>query len=132
VIVGTTAGGSNVFNGIVNGTNLTLTWAFGSVVYAQVSVINNAGIEGPFSQSSPGTILLNPASILLGVATGQGVLKLSWPPYLSNSATLYSASNLTPGNWLPVPGNPVLTNRQGMLTIPVALDAARFYRLQLN
>src|SRR5262249_44721603 len=77
VIVGTSPGGSNIFNGIVNVTNLTVNSSFGTVLYAQMSVINKAGIEGPMSAISAGTILLDPASIVLGAASAPGGLKLS-------------------------------------------------------
>ena len=46
VIVGTTPGGSNVFSGIVAGTSLTSDEQFRRDLYAEVSAINNAGIEG--------------------------------------------------------------------------------------
>jgi hypothetical protein len=133
VLIGTSPGGSNVFNGIIGGTSLAVTNTFGTVLFAQVSAINNAGIEGAFGPASSGTLLLDPASIVLGVSSGANAINLSWPPSLSNSATLYSANNLAaPATWLPVPGNPVLTNNQGVITIPTSNGPARFYRLQLN
>jgi len=63
VIVGTTPGGSDVFSGIVTGTTLTVTNNYGATLYAEVSAINNAGIQGPFSASSPGVVLVDPAWI---------------------------------------------------------------------
>ena len=61
VIVGTTPGGSDVFSGIVTGTTLTVTNHYGATLYAEVSAINNAGIQGSFSASSPGVVLVDPA-----------------------------------------------------------------------
>jgi hypothetical protein len=133
VIVGTSPGASNVFNGFVNGTNLTVSSTFGTLLYAEVSAVNKAGIEGPFNSASAGTILLDPSTILLGIAAGPGSVLLGWPPNLSNSATLYSATNLLPPtNWSAVPGNPVATNYQGSITVPATSDAVRYYRLQMN
>jgi hypothetical protein len=63
VIVGTTPGGSDVFSGIVTGTTLTVTNNYGATLYAEVSAINNAGIQGPFSAISPGVVLVDPAWI---------------------------------------------------------------------
>ena len=39
---------------------MTVTNSLGATLYAQVSAINNAGIEGAFSSASVGTILLDP------------------------------------------------------------------------
>ena len=134
VVVGTAPGSTNVFNGYVSGTNITVSSSFGSVLFAQVSAINNVGIEGPFSSASAGTALLNPSTLLLGVAPASsgGGINLSWPAILSNSATLYTTTNLAPpANWGPVPGNPVATNALGILNL-AATNGPRFYRLQLN
>ena len=60
VLIGTSPGGSNVFNAVVSGTSVTVTNSLGATLYAQVSAINNAGIEGAFSSASVGTILLDP------------------------------------------------------------------------
>jgi hypothetical protein len=60
VLIGTSPGGSNVFNAVVSGTSVTVTNSLGATLYAQVSAINNAGIEGAFSSASAGTILLDP------------------------------------------------------------------------
>ena len=60
LIVGTAPGGSNVFNGLVSGTAQTVTNELGTTNYASVSAINNAGVEGLFSASSSGILLLDP------------------------------------------------------------------------
>ncbi len=133
VVVGTTPGGSNVFNGIVQGTSLTVTNNnFNQTLYATVSAINNAGIEGAPSASSAGTVLLDPNSIVLGVAPAGTNVALTWPGILSNLATLYNTTNLAePGTWMADPGTPVFSNQQMQLTVP-GTNAAKFYRLQLN
>jgi glycosidase len=60
VRVGTSAGGSNVQDVIVAGTSITITNSFGNTLYAFISAINNAGVEGAASASSAGVILLDP------------------------------------------------------------------------
>ena len=60
VIIGTTPGGSNVFNGTVTTTNRTATGSYGQTLYARVAALNNASIESSFSPVSSGTILLDP------------------------------------------------------------------------
>jgi hypothetical protein len=62
VLIGTASDGSNIFNGIINTTNQTASGAYGQTLYARVSAINLAGIEGPLSPVSFGTLLLDPAA----------------------------------------------------------------------
>jgi len=58
--VGTAPGASNVLNLTVAGTTGTATSTYSQTLYARVSAINNAGVEGPFSPNSAGTLLLDP------------------------------------------------------------------------
>ena len=134
VQVGTSPGGSNVLNLTVAGTTVTATNTYGQTLYARVSAINNAGIEGPFSPNSAGTILLDPSTIRLTASFAAASITLSWPGDLNTNFTaLYSATNLTPpANWLPVPGAPFLSNQQWWFAAPTTNGPARFYRLQLN
>jgi hypothetical protein len=84
------------------------------------------------SASSSGTILLDPASITLGIGSAGGGIGLTWPVILSNFATLYTTSNLmVPSAWAPAPGTPFLSNQELNLALP-ATNTASFYRLQLN
>ena len=62
IIIGTSPGGSNVFDGIITSTTKTATGAYGQTLYARVSAINNAGIEGALSPNSAGVLLLDPAA----------------------------------------------------------------------
>ena len=63
VIIGTTPGGADVFNGTVSGTSKTVTGGgFHQTLYATVVAINNAGIEGTASSTSSGTLLLDPSA----------------------------------------------------------------------
>jgi len=60
LLVGTSPGASNVLNATISGTSATATNSIGTALYAQVSALNNAGIEGPFSPSSAGVLPLDP------------------------------------------------------------------------
>jgi glycosidase len=62
VRVGTTPGGSNVVDTLVANTTVYATNSFGQTLYAFVSAINDAGIEGPASAVSPGVLLLAPGA----------------------------------------------------------------------
>jgi hypothetical protein len=61
VVIGTTPGGSNVFNGVVAGTSKIGSGNYGQTLYARVSAVNNAGIEGAFGGISSGVLLLDPS-----------------------------------------------------------------------
>ncbi|PWU13799.1 MAG: hypothetical protein C5B50_18585 [Verrucomicrobia bacterium] len=132
VLIGTSPGGSNIFDGLVNATSLKVTGVFGQTLYAQVSVINNAGIEGAFSSASPGTLLLDPATIIVGTLRTNETLSVTWPGNFGSWAVLYNASNIAPPVvWSPAPGTAVQTNQQWRLPVSPT-NNARFYRLQLN
>jgi hypothetical protein len=59
--IGTTPGGFDLFNGTTTNTTATVSGlSFGSVVYARVQQINNAGVYGPYSASSAAIEALDP------------------------------------------------------------------------
>jgi len=61
--IGTTAGGFDLFNSTTANTSATVSGlSFGTVVYARVRQVNNAGIEGPYSTSSAAIEVLEPAA----------------------------------------------------------------------
>jgi hypothetical protein len=61
--VGTTPGGTDLFNANTTTTSQSVGGlVYGSVIYAQVSQINNAGIEGPLSSSSIAIEVLDPVA----------------------------------------------------------------------
>lgn len=62
VMIGTTPGGADVFDGTVTTTNKLAGGAYGQTLYARVATINNAGVESGFSAATSGTILLDPAA----------------------------------------------------------------------
>ncbi|MGD1088127.1 MAG: alpha-amylase family glycosyl hydrolase [Verrucomicrobiota bacterium] len=92
VIVGTSPGASDVFNGIVQGTTLTVTNIYGATLYAEVGAINNAGIQGPASASSAGVILVNPDWI--PVLSMQGNYVLNWTSVSGITYQVWYTTNL--------------------------------------
>jgi len=92
VIVGTSPGASNVFSGIVSGTSLTVTNNFGAHLYASVSAINNAGIQGAASTSSAGVALVNPAWVPIATIKNTGVL--NWNSVSGKTYQVWSTTNL--------------------------------------
>jgi len=92
VLVGTAPGGSNVFNAIISGTALTVTNTYGVTLYATVSAVNNAGIEGAPSASSAGTALVNPAWVpVLSINSG-GVV--AWNSVAGKGYQVLASTNL--------------------------------------
>lgn len=127
VIVGTSPGASNVFNGVVPGTSVTVTNAYGVTLYAEVSAINNAGIQGPSSASSAGIILVNPQWI--PVLSMQSSSVLSWTSVSGKKYQVWSTTNLsipfaTVGGVVTAPG----PSTQSTNIFP---DSVRFYRVQV-
>ncbi len=96
LLVGTSPGASNIFSGAVgNVTQYTVTGAFGQKLYASVEAVNNAGIAGPGSPASTGTILLDPN----GDADGDGMNNLA--EYLAgtdpfNASSVFKILSIVP------------------------------------
>ena len=93
VVVGTSPGGSDVFSGIVTGTSLTVTDNFGVHLYAEVSAINNAGIQGAASASSAGVALVDPAWIPV-LSMGSDSI-LNWTSVSGKVYQVWSTTNLS-------------------------------------
>ena len=91
LMVGTTPGGSNVFNGIVTGTNFTVTGAYGTHLYATVTAVNNAGIESSPSTGS-GVSLLNPSWTPTPAMIGNNFL--NWASVSGQVYQVWSTTNL--------------------------------------
>jgi hypothetical protein len=92
VFVGTTSGGSNVFNGTIVGTTLTVTNSFGAQLYATVAAVNNASIESAPAISA-GISLLNPAWIPVASLTTPALL--SWSSVAGQVYQVWTTTNLT-------------------------------------
>ena len=93
VLIGTTPGGQNVFNGVVSGTSVTVTNNFGAHLYATVTAVNNAGIESATSAGSPAIALVNPAWIPVASMTTPSLL--NWTSVSGQIYQVWSTTNLT-------------------------------------
>jgi glycosidase len=127
VIVGTSPGASDVFSGLVENTALTVTNAYGATLYAEVSAINNAGIQGPASASSVGVRLVD--ANWIPRLSMQGASVLNWTSVSGLTYQVWSASNLgipftTIGGVITASGP--TTGVTNTLSAP-----ATFYRVQL-
>jgi hypothetical protein len=127
VIVGTSPGASNVFNGIVQGTTLTVTNVYGVTLYAQVSAINNAGIPGSASASSSGVTLVDPNWIPVLSMNGSSVLQ--WTSVSGKNYQVWSTTNL--GVPFTAIGDVITASGPTIQKTNNFADQVRFYRVQL-
>lgn len=127
VIVGTSPGASNVFDGIVQGTSLTATNVYGAKLYAEVSAVNNAGVAGLPSASSPGVVLVNPAWI--PVLSVQGNNVFAWTSVSGMTYQVWSTTNLN----IPFTsvGGVITASGPTTLSTNTPPDSVRFYRVEL-
>ncbi|MGH7977708.1 MAG: alpha-amylase family glycosyl hydrolase, partial [Limisphaerales bacterium] len=127
VIVGTSPGASDVFDGIVQGTTLTVTNVYGATLYAEVSAVNNAGIVGPASVSSSGVTLVNPNWI--PVLSMQESSVLSWTSVSGKTYQVWSTTNLSvPFSIL---GGVITASGPITQSTNILPDSVRFYRVQV-
>jgi len=127
VIVGTSPGASNVFNGLVLGTTLTVTNVYGATLYAEVAAINNAGIQGPASASSAGVTLVNPGWIPVPSVQGNNVL--SWTSVSGLTYQVWSTTNL--GVPFSAIGGVITASEPSTQSTNQPTDQMRFYRVQV-
>jgi hypothetical protein len=126
VLVGTTAGGSDVTNFFVTGTSLTVFGNFVAHLFATVTAVNNAGIESSAVTGSS-VALLNPAWIPVASMASKNFLNWS-----SASGLVYQVMSTTN---LSVPftsfGN-IITAATTTVSFPNnPTNAARYFRVQL-
>jgi glycosidase len=126
VLVGTTPGGADVTNVIVSGTSLTVTGSFGAHLYATVTAVNNAGIEGVASTSS-GIALVDPAWI--PVANMIAPSLLNWSSISGKTYQVWSTTNLS------VPfaayGGFITASAPTVAFTNSATNASRYYKVLL-
>jgi hypothetical protein len=127
VLIGTAPGGSNVFNGFVSGTSLTVTNTYGAQLYATVSAVNNAGIDSTPSASSTGIVLVNPAWVPMANMTVPNLL--NWTSVSGMTYQVWSTTNLT------VPftayGGMVTASAPSFTYTNNATNAVRYFKVQL-
>ena len=153
VIIGTSPGASNVFDGTVTGTTKTATGSYGQTFYARVSAINNAGIEGAFSSNSAGVILLDPAadndgdgmsnaaediagtnpldanSVLRILSLSSGNL-LTWSSVSSKTYRVLATSDLAT-NFVPISGVITASSSTATYLDSPATSSQKFYRINV-
>ena len=127
IIIGTSPGASDVFSGIVHGTTLTLTNVYGATLYAEVSAINNAGIQGPASASSAGVLLVDPEWI--PVVSMQGSSVLNWTSISGKTYQVWSTTNL--GDPYTAISDVITASGPTTQIITNWPDPARFFRIQV-
>jgi len=153
VIVGTTPGGSNVFNGTVTTTNQIASGSYGQTLYARVAAVNNASVESSFSAVTAGTILLdanadsdgdgmnnanevvaatNPLdanSVLRIVSLSPGKL-LAWASVSGQTYQVYFATNLLAG-FVPLSGVVTAAAPTATYLDTQATNDSRTYRVKV-
>ncbi len=127
VWVGTTPGGSDVTNVLVTGTSLTVFGNYGQHLYATVSAVNNAGIEGQPATGAP-VALLNPAWV--PVASLSAKNQLQWTSASGLVYQVLSTTNLA----LPfTPFGGAVTATAPATTFGISpTNAGRYFKIQLN
>jgi glycosidase len=153
LMVGTTPGGSNVFNGSLATTTQIASGSYGQTLYARVAAINNAGIVGALSPATAGSILLNPAgdsdgdgmsnaaesmagtdpldgsSVLRILSLSTGNL-LTWSSVSGKTYQVECATNLLNG-FAPLGGAVNASAATSVYLDAAATNSARLYRIRL-
>lgn len=127
ILIGTTPGSSDVFNGIISGTALTITNSFGAHLYATVTAVNNANIESAASAGNSGIALVDPAWVPVAIMTAPSLL--NWSSVSGKVYQVWSTTNLS------VPftafGGYVTASTPSLTITNNPTDAARYYKIQL-
>ena len=104
-----------------------MTNPYGVTLYAKISVVNNAAIEGAASASSAGTTLVDPNWIPVLSINPAGVL--SWNSVAGKNYQLWSTTNL-PAAFAPFGSSINAIGANTSLTNPPT-GAARYFKVQL-
>jgi hypothetical protein len=153
VIIGTSPGASNVFDAIITGTTVTVTNGYGQTLYARVSAISNAGIEGAPGPNSAGTILLDPngdydgdgmsnvaediagtnpldaTSVLRILNLANGNL-LTWSSISNKTYRVFAAADLGT-NFVPISGVITANTFTSSYLDSAATNSTKFYRINV-
>ena len=127
VMVGTSLGAADVFMGIVQGTTLTVTNVYSATLYAEVSAINNVGIQGSASVSSAGVLLVDPGWI--PILSMQDNTVLSWTSVSGLTYQVWSTTNL--GLSFTTIGGVITASGPTTQSTNILPDSVRFYRIQV-
>jgi hypothetical protein len=127
VTVGASPGASDVFTGIISGTSLTVTNVYGTTLYAEVSAINNAGIQGLPSSSSAGVILVDPTWIPAVSMQGESILK--WSSVSGKTYQVWSTTSLNVP-FTPM-GGAITAFGSTILSTNTPSAPTRYYRVQV-
>ncbi len=153
VLIGTSPGGSNVYNAVVSSTTVTVTNTLGATLYACVSAINNAAIEGAFSPNSTGTILLDPgddydhdgmsnaaedvagtnpldANSLLRILSLADDNQLTWSSVSGKTYRVFATADLAT-NFIPISGVVTAAGPTATWLDTAATNSTRFYRVNV-
>ncbi len=126
VLIGTTPGGADIFNSVINTNSLTVTNLFGAHLYATVTAVNNAGIESPVSNSS-GIALVNPAWIPVANMAAKNLL--NWDSVSGKTYQVWSTTNLAAP--FSVFGGVVTATSPALTFTNNPTNAARYFKIQL-
>jgi hypothetical protein len=96
--VGTTEGGSDLFDSQVLATSQSLAVPYGTTLYARVQQINNAGIAGPFSSPSAGVQALDPIADTDGDGQSNDSEQSAGTDPLSSASVLRATAASVSGN----------------------------------
>ena len=153
LLIGTTPGGADVFEGVTSSLSKTVSGNYGQTFYARVAAINNAGIEGPLSAPSTGTILLDPAADtdndgmsngseaiagtnpldpasalrILNLTTGK---LLTWSSVSGRTYRVLGAASLGTG-FAPISGVLAASNSTAVFLDTTGTNSRQFYRLEV-
>ena len=153
LIAGTSPGGSNVFDGALTGIPQPVSNLIGQILYARVSAINNAGIEGAFSPVSAGTLLLDPlgdydadgmnnanedlagtnpldSSSVLRILSLAGGNLLTWSSVSGKTYRVLAAQGFVT-NFVPISGVITAATSTASYLDAVPMNTSRFYRVNV-
>ena len=96
--LGSSPGGSDLFDGGVAAISKSVTVAYGTVVYAHVQQINNAGIYGTYSPVSAAVVALDPAADADGDGQSNAAEDVAGTDPLGSTSTFKTTGIATVGN----------------------------------